>query len=152
MATLPSCGIYRTTEVIAGIEPGRLVYFHNHGTPGPGLYLPESWKLNRAAFAERGQTLTEVELAQTLRPLPAEGLYRVRAAFTCCAKKCRTFAEETLLQLGYNGAGQAIVFEPEWNASGIGIPESGQLIDDTCLTSLTALTVKRSPHAPALLH
>jgi hypothetical protein len=49
-ALLPPCGVYRTKTAVAGIEAGRLVYFHNHGDPGPGLYPPESWAQNRAKF------------------------------------------------------------------------------------------------------
>lgn len=139
----PPCGIYRTTQVTAGIEAGRLVYFHNHGNPGPGVYLPEGWHLNRAKFAERGHTLTSAEQeAHSLKALPSEGFYRVQKEFTCCDKKCRIFVKETLLQLGYNGAGQAIVFEPEWQTNGIALPTTGQGIDDTCLESLAPLKVR----------
>lgn len=145
--SLPECGIYRTTVDIAGISAGRLVYFHNHGDPGPGLYLPASWHLNRATFSERGSTLTEPDLARTLKALPLEGLYRVRDAFTCCEKKCRTFAEDTLVQLGYNGEGRAIVFEPEWRNEGIGIPGTGQAVDDSCLASLVLLKLQRAAAA-----
>ena len=40
---LPPCGLYRTTGPVGSIPEGRLIYFHNHGEPGPGLYLPASW-------------------------------------------------------------------------------------------------------------
>ncbi len=141
----PPCGIYRTTVRIAGVEPGQLVYFHNHGDPGAGIYLPQRWHLNRAQFSEQGHTLEALAEADTLAPLPAEGLYRVRSAFVCCEKKCRTFSEETLLQLGYNGAGRAIVFEPEWRTDGLGFPERGQMIDDAAFASLVPLIVQRPP-------
>jgi hypothetical protein len=153
--SLPACGLYRTTVAIAGVEAERLVYFHNHGDPGPGLYLPVGWGLNRARFSERGQTLEDIDHAHTLRPLPAEGLYRVQSEFACCQRRCRTFAPETLLQLGYNGAGKAIVFDPEWNAQGLGFAQSGQMIDDGCLSSLSALVLRPPPPtdvAPAHMH
>ena len=51
---LPPCGLYATRATIGSIPPGRLVYFHNHGNPGPGIYLPASWKGNRARFEARG--------------------------------------------------------------------------------------------------
>ena len=141
----PPCGIYRTTVAIAGVEADRLVYFHNHGDPGAGIYLPKRWQLNRAEFSESGHTLDALDQAGTLLPLLAEGLYRVRAAFTCCEKKCRSYAMETLLQLGYNGAGRAIVFDPEWRANGLGFPERGQVIDDAASASLAPLLVQRPP-------
>ena len=54
---LPPCGLYRTVAAIGGVEADRLVYFHNHGDPGPGVYLPERWTRNRATFSSRGNTL-----------------------------------------------------------------------------------------------
>ena len=53
MATneLPPCGLYRTTTKIGDCEADRLVYFHNHGDPGPGFYFPEKWVKNRAQFS-----------------------------------------------------------------------------------------------------
>src|SRR5690242_17163109 len=93
MATskLPPCGIYRTKSPIGDAVPaGRLVYFHNHGDPGPGVYLPESWSHNRAQFSERGATLPSPaeQSAEALEALPAEGFYRVTKRFFCCEKKC----------------------------------------------------------------
>ena len=93
---------------------GRLVYFHNHGAPGPGIYLPERWRNNRAVFAPRGSTLADPGDAALLQPLLAEGLYRVLEPFTCCEKRCRTYARELLVQLGYDGEANPIVFVPEW--------------------------------------
>ncbi|MDY0060629.1 MAG: hypothetical protein RBU45_12535 [Myxococcota bacterium] len=139
---LPPCGLYRTSEPIGSVPAGRLVYFHNHGDPGPGIYLPERWEHNRARFARRGVTLPDESLALTLEPLPAEGLYRVTADFTCCAKNCRTFGAELLVQLGYNGAGQAILFVPRFTPEGLLLPEQGTLLDGDRLGKLAALRVE----------
>ena len=57
MSELPPCGLYRTTTKIGEIEAGRLVYFHNHGDPGPGLYLPSGWSNNTARWGARGTTV-----------------------------------------------------------------------------------------------
>ena len=54
---LPPCGIYRTLAQVGDVPAGRLVYFHNHGDPGPGVYLPERWSANRAHFQARGHVL-----------------------------------------------------------------------------------------------
>src|SRR5690606_36395271 len=91
---LPPCGLYRTTEAIGPVPADRLVYFHDHGDPGPGIYLPVAWRKNRAVFAEQGVTLPDPSLARTLRPLLAEGLYRVEQIFTCCERNCRTFERD----------------------------------------------------------
>jgi len=138
---LPPCGLYRTRAPIAGIAADRLVYFHNHGDPGPGLYLPERWTANRAHFSPRGTTLPTGFDAGALAPLRAEGFYRVVEAFFCCAKRCVRFEPDAFVQLGYNGAGRALVFVPELSAGAITVPERGTLIDDAELVHLGALQV-----------
>ena len=47
----------------------------------------------------------------------------------CCEKKCRKFPAELLVQLGFNGQGQAIVFTPEIVDGMLAIPERGSAID-----------------------
>jgi hypothetical protein len=138
---LPACGLYRTTTPIAGIPGERLVYFHNHGDPGPGLYLPEEWSHNRAQFSRRGRTLQDLALAHSLEPLPPEGLYRVVQSFTCCAKQCRSYEPEMLVQLGYNATGQAILFVPTLTEAGLTFPERGHVLDTDRLVHLTELRV-----------
>ncbi len=145
----PPCGLYRTSEAIGSIPAGRLVFFHDHGDPGPGVYLPESWSQNRAKFASGGTTIQSEAQAASLQPLLAEGLYRVEESFTCCDKNCRTFEADTLVQLGYNGNAQPILFLPEWGPAGLSFPESGQRVDDLRLARLGFLLVAdthRSAH------
>ena len=77
----PPCGLYKTTEPVGEVPANRLVYFHNHGNPGPGIYLPHAWKGNRARFHEHGTPLPSPELGRALKPLAAEGFYRVAEAF-----------------------------------------------------------------------
>lgn len=141
--SLPPCGLYRTTATIGDVPAGRLVYFHNHGDPGPGVYLPEGWHQNRARFAERGHTLPRpvAEHADSLKPLRPEGMYRVARRFHCCDQRCHEFEEELLVQLGYDGHGRAIVFVPEWNAEGFTLPTTGTGVDDGQLTNLEPLKV-----------
>jgi hypothetical protein len=141
---LPPCGLYRTTAPIAGIAADRLVYFHNHGDPGPGLYLPETGVANRARFPASGTTLPAGPGGVDVRglvALRAEGFYRVARPFVCCAKRCVTFEPESFVQLGYNGAGRALVFVPELAGGSIAIPEQGTLVDDAALSNLVALRV-----------
>jgi hypothetical protein len=138
---LPRCGLYRTTTLIGSIPAGRLVYFHNHGNPGPGVYLPRAWKNNRAEFDEQGTTLADEATAHTLDPLAPEGLYRVEHEFTCCEKKCRVYKASQLVQLGYDGAGQPILFVPEWTPHGLAFPERGHFVDGPRLARLSRLLV-----------
>lgn len=138
---MPPCGLYRTLAPVGSIPAGRLVFFHNHGDPGPGLYLPAGWKRNRVELDKRGTLLPSPEDLHHLEPLPPEGFYRVVEAFDCCAKKCRRFESEMLVELGYNAAGQPIVFVPEVVDGMLAVPERGSNIDPSHLGRLKRLTV-----------
>jgi hypothetical protein len=139
VSELPPCGIYRTVKAFGTVEAGRLVYFHNHGNPGPGVYFPEKWNHNRAQFSENGTTVPTDFDPKVLSPLLAEGFYRVTSSFYCCEKQCAKFEPDAFVQLGYNGAGKALVFVPELGPHGITIPERGSMVDDNQLKNLTAL-------------
>ncbi len=152
--SLPPCGLYRTSANIGSVSAGHLVYFHNHGDPGPGIYLPETWRCNRAVFRRSGIPLPDAATAETLVPLAAEGFYRVEREFTCCEKRCVTFAPELLVQLGYNRHAEPIVFQPIWTDAGLSIPETGQKIDADRIDCLVRVLVaeERSSSAGPLLH
>jgi hypothetical protein len=141
---LPPCGLYRTVGPIGSIPAGRLVYFHNHGDPGPGLYLPSGWKQNRMQTQARGTLLPSPDDVRYLEPLPPEGFYRVTEAFPCCAKLCRTFEPEDLVQLGYDGSGQALLFVPELVDAMLAVPERGSAIDHDNFPKLRRLRVPSS--------
>ena len=138
---LPPCGMYRTLGPIGPIEEGRLVYFHNHGNPGPGVYLPTEWKYNRAHFDEKGQVLDDPGLVRFLQPLPPEGFYRVVESFYCCEKQCRLFGPEALLQLGYNAQAEPILFVPELVDSMFAIPAKGWKTSLESIGHMRQLTV-----------
>jgi hypothetical protein len=143
---LPPCGLYKTTRAIGDAVPtGRLVYFHNHGQPGPGIYLPKAWRLNQAQWHDHGTTIPDESWAQSLEKLPAEGFYRVTSSFFCCDKKCREFEPEMLLQLGYNGLAEPILFAPEWTERGLAVPERGTGTSLSALGKLVPLKVTAAP-------
>ena len=155
MSDLPPCGVYRTTLPLGDHVPAEhLVYFHNHGKPGPGLYLPVGWTANRAQWDEHGHTIPSTEWATSLVPLPEEGLYRVREAFTCCDQRCRDYEADLLVQLGYDASAQPLLFVPEWTATGLAIPELGLPIDEDRLSRLAPLKVVESDDddEPGQLH
>jgi hypothetical protein len=156
MAELPSCGIYRTTVALDDDVPaGRFVYFHNHGDPGPGVYLPSGWSANRAHWHEQGHTIPSATWAGTLVKLPDEGFYRVRESFACCVEKCRTYETDLLVQLGYDGDAEPLLFVPEWTAAGLALPETGIHIDAARLECLAPLVVEEAEDeadADATLH
>lgn len=141
---LPPCGLYRTRAAIGTVPEGRLVYFHNHGDPGPGIYLPSSWRGNRARFESRGHQLPSPDAMDDLEPLAPEGFYRVTESFYCCDKRCQCFEPDFLVQLGYDGSARAIVFTPEWIDGQLAIPERGARVDRDRLASLAALNVRMS--------
>jgi hypothetical protein len=148
MADHPPCGIYRTTQTLEGIPPGRLVYFHNHGDPGPGIYLPERWSNNRAQWQARGTTVPSAAWSASLAPLANEGLYRVREEFFCCAKRCRTYEAGLLVQLGYDGEARPLLFVPEWNDAGMTFPTEGLKFENENLARLEPLKVNQPAPAP----
>ena len=148
MTKLPDCGLYRTVAAIGSIPAGRLVYFHNHGDPGPGFYFPEAWHYNRARFGAQGTTAPPGFDASALRALPAEGFYRVTAPFYCCPKNCVRYEPDMLVQLGYNGAGKPLVFTPELTASGMSLPDRGTAVEDDALANLAALKVNDANAQP----
>jgi hypothetical protein len=111
--------------MLGSVAAGKLVYFHNHGNPGPGLYLPKEWRYNRAQFEEKGHTVYDLDSLRWLEPLPPEGFYRVLESFHCCEKQCLLFAQDALLQLGYNADADPILFIPELVDSMFAIPEQG---------------------------
>ena len=141
---LPPCGLYLTRAAIGSVPAGRLVYFHNHGDPGPGIYLPSSWRGNRARFEARGHTLPSPGAAAHLEPLPAEGFYRVTEPFHCCEKNCQLFSSNELVQLGYDAAARLILFTPEWIDGQLALPDRGARVERDRLLSLSALKVRTS--------
>jgi len=140
-SALPPCGLYRTTQPLEGLPPGRLVYFHNHGNPGPGIYLPEGWAHNRANFSGKGVPIPATWWAGTLEPLAPEGFYRVREVFHCCDKHCVEFQADQLVQLGYNGEAEPIVFVPELRPEGFVLPTTGVRIDAGRVHNLAPLKI-----------
>ena len=148
---LPPCGLYRTTVALGTEVPaGRLVYFHNHGDPGPGVYLPTSWLQNRARFAESGVLLPGRWWAATLDALAPEGFYRVRETFHCCEKRCQTFEVDQLVQLGYTAEAEPLLFVPEVIDSVLIIPDRGARIDRARISKLQPLKTPVSSSEPGL--
>ena len=138
---LPPCGLYKTTRAIGDVPAERLVYFHNHGNPGPGVYLPAGWKQNRAHFHAGGTTLPSPADVSALAPLAPEGLYVVGEPFHCCVKQCVAYTPGMLVQLGYQGTGQALLFVPRWVDGTFTLPERGNAVDAAVLPKIRRLDV-----------
>ncbi|GMV38562.1 MAG: hypothetical protein AMXMBFR64_02780 [Myxococcales bacterium] len=127
MAALP-CGLYRTTlpltEREEQVPAGRLVYFHNHSSEGPPLVLlPRVNTDNRWTFHDRGYLVRDADWTVTLVALPSEGFYILRGHFHPPGGP--VVHERTLLQLGYNLAGDPILFIPKLEDNAIRFPSVG---------------------------
>ena len=141
---LPPCGLYVTTRVIGPVAANQLVYFHNHGNPGAGMYMPAGWENNRARFTSRGASLPTPADAAALRPLAPEGLYVVNEEFHCCAKQCQLYLAGALVQLGYNAKGEGILFMPRWENDNLVIPERGNRVEQEIVPKMTRLKIADS--------
>jgi len=136
------CGLYLTTEPIGETVPaGLMVSFHDHGDPGPGVYLPKGWRQNKALFDKLGVMIPDEAYFETLEPLSAEGFYRVTEAFHCCEKHCRLYQVGDLVQLGYRGDGTALLFLPIFTFNGLTLPKRGTRVGMDKLSMLEKLNV-----------
>ena len=149
---LPPCGLYRTLAPIGSIPGGRLVFFHNHGDPGPGLYLPAGWEHNRVKLQAKGSLLPSPDDVRLLEPLPPQGFYRVTEAFHCCDKRCREFQPELLVQLGYDAQGRAILFVPELVDGQLAVPERGNAIEHANFDRLRRLALRETGRGSSEAH
>jgi hypothetical protein len=70
-----------------------------------------------------------------------EGFYRVAAPFHCCPARCRFFEEDLLVQLGYNGDAEAILFVPELVEGAVALPARGTVVAADALARLRPLKV-----------
>lgn len=117
------------------------MYFHNHGDPGPGVYLPTRWVGNAARFEQPGVLLPGPEAERALEPLRPEGFYRVVETFECCSNRCRSFEKDLFVQLGYDAAATPILFAPEIVEGAIRVPERGSRVDGDRLARLAPLRI-----------
>jgi hypothetical protein len=128
MSTLPPCGIYRTQQALQGkeewVRANLLVYFHNHSQQGPPLLLlPSTNSHNRWNFHDKGYLVRDVGFVETLIPLLPEGYYVLNEAFAL--SRDEVIPADTLVQLGYNRAGEPILFFADFENNTITFPTNG---------------------------
>lgn len=127
-ASLPPCGLYKTTRPLPGkeqwVRENLLVYFHNHSQQGPPLLLlPASNAQNRWSFHEKGYLIREPAFVSTLTPLKDEGLYVLREPIYL--SRDEFIPEHTLVQLGYTRSADPILFLAKFAENTISFPSSG---------------------------
>ena len=92
-------------------------------------------------------------MAHTLEPIMPQALYRVGREFYCCSKNCVLFKVNQVVQLGYDGKANPILFFPYWDKSELCFPKQGTRIDAENFQFLEALHIQvHSKHDPGMLH
>ncbi len=92
------------------------------------VILPESNTNNVWKFSNKGFLVSDKAFIEGLQPLKPEGLYRFNAHFH--PNENEVVNENALVQLGYNGSGEPIVFFPKKDAGSntLEFPDSGMRI------------------------
>ena len=142
MNELPPCGLYRTTSPIAGVDANRLVYFPTTtARPGPGIYLPESWRNNRASFAKNGITLSPGFDPRVLRGAATRGFLLGHRCILLLREEVRAVRARGVRPARLHLAPAARwVFVPELGAGGASrSPSAGTAVDDVTLANLVLL-------------
>ena len=125
---LPDCGLYRTGAALPGneeqVREGILVRFHNHSEQGkPFVATPHENTNNRWQFHDQGWAAEDETFLSTMIPLKAEGFY-INAEHLHISRE-EIIAPHTLLQLGYNRAGDSILFVARFEGNTIAFSENG---------------------------
>jgi hypothetical protein len=143
MLDLPDPGLYRTTAPYPGHESdfpaGVLVYV---GQPSNGgvkfVVRPGDNRRNRWYWGEPTTPLRSPTWARTLKPLRAEGFYTLPNALELDGGG--KWLENAIVQLGYNGSGQGILFVAEQRdaegTNALFFSDRGVLADDALIDRL----------------
>jgi hypothetical protein len=142
MDNLPAPGLYRTTKAYPSNEeafPANVLVYVGQKEDGSVFVVrPGDNRLNRWYWGEPTMPLRSVIWAQTLKPLPGEGYYTLPEDVR--VGEGGAWLKNAIVQLGYNAAGQGIIFVAEQHAKDtrnvLAFADSGVLIDDNLLSRL----------------
>lgn len=143
MLNMPEPGLYRTTEAYPGhedeIPAGVLVYVGVKQNGGvPFVVRPGANRNNRWFWGEPTLPLRALNWAATLKQLPAEGFYTLPQQLDF--EGGGRWVKHAIVQLGYNGEGQGILFVAEQHADEernvLIFSDRGRPIDDGLLFRL----------------
>ena len=82
-----------------------------------------------------------------------QALYRVAREFHCCSKNCVLFKVNQMVQLGYDGKANPILFFPFWKNAEMCFPQKGTRIDPENFQFLERLHIQiESQHDPGMMH
>lgn len=147
-------GLYRTTMPLpknADIPADVLVYVGNRPDESRFVVRPYVNRRNRWYWREPVVTVADTAWLATLRRLRPEGYYLLPE--TIEVGEGRRWLEHSIVQLGYNGAGRAILFIAEDHAGEprnvLEFARSGRIIEDTLLDRLVWAPVRLVTAPPA---
>jgi hypothetical protein len=140
---MPEPGLYRTTQPYPGHEetiPAEVLVYIGGKSNGslPFVVRPGSNRNNRWFWGEPTIPLRAISWAESLMKLPAEGFYTLpdEVEFESGGK----WLKHAIVQLGYNGEGQGIIFVAEHHEDGenniLQFSDRGRVIDDGLLNGL----------------
>ena len=143
MLELPDNGLYRTTQPLPGHEdtfPAGVLVYIGESTNGGGKFVvrPGSNRRNRWFWGEPITPLRSPTWARTLKQLPSEGFYTLPQTleFDGGGK----WLKNAIVELGYNGEGQGIIFVGQWREDGsdnvLYFSQQGMRVDDDMLAKL----------------
>ena len=141
------CGLYKTgaSIVLGGKElpAPALVYFHNHPDKNEKiLMMPKSNTGNRWAFHEKGFRVDDDSFIVSLTQMKSEGLYRLKEHFH--PNDSEWVPKNALVQLGYNGSADPILFFPYGieKLNGIQFPDRGMKITEKIYALLEPMDLR----------
>jgi len=151
---VPNCGLYKTTRELSGPQPvsaNVLVMFHNHSDAGPPVLQLTAHNAHNVWHFGAAIEVTAESFLRSMKPLKAEGFYRLREHFHPDDKNI--IAPNQLVQLGYNQQGDAIIFFPQRSAetNALLFPQTGMKIPDEIYELLEPLDL-RGPYEPQTPH
>lgn len=123
-----ACGLYRTGLSLSGptqIGEKRLVYLHDHRPEEwPTVHLPTELELGRWDFGD-GIEVVSAPFLLALEQLPPEGWYVLRQAVLARADDGAELPARSLVALGYNRNGEAILTPAQFGAREVRFGEVG---------------------------
>ncbi len=148
---LPPCGLYRTTKPLpeheAEFPVGTVVYFHNHSDSGlPVVIAPDHNIMNEWHFHGAGTPFRGLSWADSLVKMLDQGFYSLRKQLDFDGG---SWPKGTLVQLGYNKSGDAILFIAQKRAqradNSLWFSERGVPLSRERLSLLEPVTVFTEP-------
>jgi hypothetical protein len=144
MINLPDPGLYRTTKAYPGHEddiPANTLVYVGDPPGGEGLRFvvrPGANRKNQWFWGEPTIPLRSTIWAQTLKKIPSEGFYTLPEDLHLDGGG--VWRRNAIVQLGYNGKGQGIVFVGERHdvdeKNLLQFSDKGLMVDDDLLFRL----------------